>query len=124
MPPLWPPEGIVQVDGDNRVAADIRSRVVGARPPKKCLAVLFSGRISADASITGSGHQRSHEFRAPRRDVAIRRHEDRDLSGGGVGVVSGVSRHGSDATVIDRDHRLVSPYFDVEELVERCRSAW
>jgi hypothetical protein len=57
-------------------------------------------------------------------DVAIRRHEDRDLSGGGVGVVSGVSRHGSDATVIDRDHRLVSPYFDVEQLVERCRSAW
>jgi len=35
-------------------------------------------------------------------------HEDRDLSGGGVGLVSGVSRHGNDATVINRDHRRAS----------------
>jgi hypothetical protein len=90
---------------------DIRSRVVGARPPKKCLGLVLRedlGSEPSDASITRSGHQGSHEFARHAAMLPFVGHEDRDLSGGGVGLVSGVSRHGNDATVINRDHRRAS----------------
>jgi len=66
------------------------------------------GSEPSDASITRSGHQGSHEFARHAAMLPFVGHEDRDLSGGGVGLVSGVSRHGNDATVINRDHRRAS----------------
>jgi hypothetical protein len=67
-----------------------------------------------DARVARSGHQGSHEFARHAVVLPFVGHEDRDLSGGGVGLVSGVARHTGNATVIERDERLVSPYLDVE----------
>jgi hypothetical protein len=65
---------------------DIRSRVVGARPPKKCLGLVLRedlGSEPSDASITRSGHQGSHQFARHAAMLPFVGHEDRDLSGGG-----------------------------------------
>jgi len=85
---------------------DIRSRVVGARPPKKCLGLVLRedlGSEPSDASITRSGHQGSHQFARHAAMLPFVGHEDRDLSG-----ARAYGAHGSDATVIDRDHPRAS----------------
>jgi hypothetical protein len=76
------------------------------------------GSKPLDARIARSDHQGSHEFARDAVVLPFVGHEDRDLSGGGVGLVSGVARHAGNATVIDCDHRLVSPYLEVELSVE------
>jgi len=61
------------------------------------------GSEPSDASITGSGHQGSHEFARHAAMLLFVGHEDRDLSG-----ARAYGAHGSDATVIDRDHPRAS----------------
>ncbi len=114
MPPLWPGEGIVQVDGDNRVAsrhsfADCR-RETGEEESRRRVLREDLGSKPFDTRIARSGHQGSHEFARHTVVLPFVGHQDRDLSGGGIGLVSGVARHTGDATVIDCDHCLVSPW--------------
>ena len=85
MPPLWPPEGIIQVNGDDRVAALTFVRGLSARDRQRSASRSCSpggSRLgTVCASITGSGHQGSHEFARHAAMLPFVGHEDRDVSG-------------------------------------------